>query len=140
MDHRAAPQWRSNQSGSSVAPRPAPTANLSGALIFNNSETRVLNLRSEYRPFSFGFKCSMQSELSFLRVRFRRALADSVWGLTSIYYILFGYADTLVCFVAEKGSMAKSARKSAPMRTLTEKAYQCIKEGIVRGEIEEGVF
>jgi len=26
------------------------------------------------------------------------------------------------------------------MRTLTEKAYQCIKEGIVRGEIEEGVF
>jgi DNA-binding GntR family transcriptional regulator len=26
------------------------------------------------------------------------------------------------------------------MRTLTEKAYRCIKEGIVRGEIEEGVF
>jgi DNA-binding GntR family transcriptional regulator len=26
------------------------------------------------------------------------------------------------------------------MRTLTEKAYQCIKEGIVRGEIKEGVF
>src|SRR5262249_15416952 len=26
------------------------------------------------------------------------------------------------------------------MRTLTEKAYLCIKEGIVRGEIEEGVF
>jgi len=26
------------------------------------------------------------------------------------------------------------------MRTITEKAYQCIKEGIVRGEIEEGVF
>ena len=36
--------------------------------------------------------------------------------------------------------MARNARKSAPMRTLTEKAYQCIKEGIVRGEIEEGVF
>ncbi len=27
-----------------------------------------------------------------------------------------------------------------PARTLTEKAYACIKEGIVRGEIEEGVF
>src|SRR5947207_1379422 len=36
--------------------------------------------------------------------------------------------------------MARNARKSAPMRTLTEKAYQCIKEGIVRGEIEEGVL
>src|SRR5438034_3847255 len=36
--------------------------------------------------------------------------------------------------------MARNARKSAPMRTLTEKAYLCIKEGIVRCEIEEGVF
>src|SRR5947207_13710747 len=36
--------------------------------------------------------------------------------------------------------MARNARKSAPMRTLTEKAYQCIMEGIVRGEVEEGVF
>src|SRR5436309_14584336 len=36
--------------------------------------------------------------------------------------------------------MGRNSKRSAPMRTLTEKAYLCIKEGIVRGEIEEGVF
>ncbi len=36
--------------------------------------------------------------------------------------------------------MAKSAKGIGPRRTLTEKAYASIKEGIVRGEIEEGVF
>lgn len=36
--------------------------------------------------------------------------------------------------------MRRTNKGSAPMRTLTEKAYQCIKDGIVRSEIEEGVF
>lgn len=36
--------------------------------------------------------------------------------------------------------MGRNTKKSGPKRTLTEKAYHCIKEGIVRGEIEEGVF
>ena len=43
----------------------------------------------------------------------------------------------------DSGSMAtqnSSANGKPPARTLTEKAYDCIKEGIVRGEIEEGVF
>ena len=31
-------------------------------------------------------------------------------------------------------------RGTGPLRTITEKAYVCIKEGIVCGEIEEGVF
>src|SRR5256885_11550881 len=34
----------------------------------------------------------------------------------------------------------KHIQGSASKDTLTEKAYACIKEGIVRGEIEEGVF
>ena len=43
----------------------------------------------------------------------------------------------------DSGSIAtqnSSANGKPPARTLTEKAYDCIKEGIVRGEIEEGVF
>ena len=36
--------------------------------------------------------------------------------------------------------MGRTLRPSASKRTLTEKAYACIKDGIVRGEIEEGVF
>jgi len=36
--------------------------------------------------------------------------------------------------------MAGNTKESTPTRTLTEKAYLCIKEGIVRGEIGEGVF
>ncbi len=36
--------------------------------------------------------------------------------------------------------MRRTNKGSAPMRTLTEKAYMCIKDGIVRSEIEEGVF
>jgi DNA-binding GntR family transcriptional regulator len=39
-----------------------------------------------------------------------------------------------------KLSQENGLRPSAPVRTLTEKAYACIKEGIVRGEIEEGAF
>jgi len=36
--------------------------------------------------------------------------------------------------------MRRSIKGLASKHTLTEKAYACIKEGIVRGEIEEGVF
>ncbi|PYT84720.1 MAG: hypothetical protein DMG40_00900 [Acidobacteria bacterium] len=36
--------------------------------------------------------------------------------------------------------MGRNIKGLASKHTLTEKAYACIKEGIVRGEIEEGVF
>src|SRR6266705_3005710 len=39
-----------------------------------------------------------------------------------------------------EGIMRRSIKGLASKHTLTEKAYACIKEGIVRGEIEEGVF
>lgn len=50
-----------------------------------------------------------------------------------------GWRKAKFAFPDENGSMRRT-KKSAPKRTLTEKAYLCIKEGIVRGEIGEGMF
>jgi DNA-binding GntR family transcriptional regulator len=41
---------------------------------------------------------------------------------------------------AKLAALGNGTGTAGPSRTLTEKAYLCIKEGIVRGEIEEGVF
>src|SRR6516164_36787 len=60
------------------------------------------------------------------------------WGLPLIYDILAGYQNTPLS--ASEGIMRRSIKGLASKHTLTEKAYACIKEGIVRGEIEEGVF
>jgi DNA-binding GntR family transcriptional regulator len=53
---------------------------------------------------------------------------------------LTGYQETLIAAFEPKRIMGRSIQGLTSTHTLTEKAYACIKEGIVRGELEEGVF
>lgn len=50
-----------------------------------------------------------------------------------------GQRKANLAFPSDDRSMSKRTKSSAPKRTLTEKAYLSIKEGIVRREIGEGM-
>ncbi len=62
---------------------------------------------------------------------------ERVRRLNVIYCVNIRFQTRHACWKMNTG---KHIKGSASKDTLTEKAYACIKEGIVRGEIEEGVF
>src|SRR6266576_1152778 len=62
---------------------------------------------------------------------------ERVRRLNVIYSVNIRVQTRHACWKMNTG---KHIKGSASKDTLTEKAYACIKEGIVRGEIEEGVF
>src|SRR6266566_6798413 len=62
---------------------------------------------------------------------------ERVRRLNVIYCVNIRVQARLACWKMNTG---KHIKGSASKDTLTEKAYLCIKEGIVRSEIEEGVF